>query len=141
MDQTVTVAIIVSIPPTLVALGALVVGLRNSRKVDDAREKAIIAAADARSAKAEIVVTRDGVFEVGRQLDGRLKELLELTRRAALAEGTLAGRAAAVADGIAADEHSATRATDAATALAEAKREVEVPVATRSEREEEKGKP
>jgi hypothetical protein len=91
VSETITVAIIVSIPPTLVALGALIIGLRNSRKVDDA--------------KAEIVQTKDGVFELGKAVDGRLKELLEITKSAATAEGHAAG----LTDGI---EQERTRSGD-----------------------------
>lgn len=86
---------------TLVAaIGAVIIGYRNSKAAADAREKARDAANAATAAKltaehsqAEIVATKDGVFEVGKKIDGRLDELLELTKQAALAEGRLQGRA------------------------------------------------
>lgn len=89
---------ILAVATLVTAAGAVLVGWRNSRKADDAREKAIIAAAAADHAKEaalasqrEIVATKNGVFEVGKQLDGRLQELLKVTRTEAYARGQLAG--------------------------------------------------
>ena len=80
------------------ALGGVIVAWRNSKKADDAREKAAVAAAAAQAAKQaaedmkkEVILTKDGVFEVGKQIDGRLSALLELTKQASLAEGRLEG--------------------------------------------------
>lgn len=85
---------IVALATLVTAIGAAVIGWRNSKKADQAREKAAIAAAAAMTAKEaaedskkEIIATKDGVFEVGKQIDGRLSELLKLTESAALAEG------------------------------------------------------
>lgn len=85
---------ILAIATLVTALGAVAVGWRNSRKADAAKEEAALAAAAALTAKEaaeaskrEIVATKDGVFEVGKQIDGRLSELLKLTEQAALAEG------------------------------------------------------
>lgn len=94
------------LPATLTALGTLVAAVgalylsfRNSKKADDARDKAIAAAMQAAQAKAEaedakgaIVKVGDDLFRVGKQIDGRLSELLELTARASRAEGLEAGR-------------------------------------------------
>ena len=94
------------LPATLTALGTLVAALGalflsflNAKKADDARDKAIAAAMQAAQAKAEaedakgaIVKVGDDLFRVGKQIDGRLSELLELTARASRAEGMETGR-------------------------------------------------
>ena len=89
---------IIALATLITATGAVLVGWRNSRKADEAREKAAIAAAAALTAKEaaeaskrEIVLTKEGVFEVGKQIDGRLSELLKLTEDSAFARGQLAG--------------------------------------------------
>lgn len=89
---------IIAIATLVTAIGAVIIGWRNSRKADEAREKAALAAAAAHTAKeaalasqAEIIATKEGVFEVGKQIDGRLTALLEITRKSAYAEGQLAG--------------------------------------------------
>jgi hypothetical protein len=83
----------------IAAIAAVLVGFRNSRKADAAREKAVTAAEAAAAAKfaaeasqKEVIATKDGVFEVGKQIDGRLSELLKLTEQAAYAAGKLAGQ-------------------------------------------------
>jgi hypothetical protein len=83
----------------IAALVAVFLGLRNSRKADDAKDKAVVAVEAANAAKVaaensqkEIVKTKDGVFEVGAAIDGRLSELLKLTEQAAYAAGKLAGQ-------------------------------------------------
>lgn len=80
------------------AVGTLVVGVRNSRKADDAALKAALAAERAADAKAaaeasqrEIIATKEGVFEVGRQIDGRLSQLLETAKALAKSEGRAEG--------------------------------------------------
>ena len=89
---------IVALATLVTAIGAVVIGYRNSLKAEAARERASEAVAAAEAAKVaasraevDIIATRNGVFEVGKQIDGRLSELLELTKAAAYAEGKLAG--------------------------------------------------
>ena len=85
---------------TLIGVAAAVVlSFRNSRKADAAREKAVTAVEAANAARTaaeasqkEVIATKDGVFEVGKQIDGRLSELLKLTEQAAYAAGKLAGQ-------------------------------------------------
>jgi hypothetical protein len=84
MSDAVVIAIIVAVPPTLVALGALLVGLRNTRKVDDAKVAA-------EQGTAKIVEVGGQVFELGKAVDGRLQTLLEKTEQAAAAAGKAAG--------------------------------------------------
>jgi hypothetical protein len=59
MTEAIEVALIAAVPPTLVALGALILGVLN----------------------------RLGLANVSLKIDGRLTELLELTRKASHAEG------------------------------------------------------
>ena len=59
MTEAVEIAIIASTPPTIVALGAVVLGWLNRTKLTD----------------------------VGQRVDGRLTQLLELTRKSSHAEG------------------------------------------------------
>ena len=59
MTPIVEVALISAIPPTLVALGAVFLGWMNRTKLED----------------------------VGQKVDGRLTELLDLTRKASYHEG------------------------------------------------------
>lgn len=93
-------ATITALGTLVAAVGALVISWNNRRAASDAREKAAVAAAAAEAAKAaaldsqrEIIATKEGVFEVGKQIDGRLTQLLSLTKEAALAEGRLEGAA------------------------------------------------
>ena len=97
--------IIVSVATLVGAMTAAYVAIRNSRAASDARQQAHDAAvrADhardaARDATREIVSVKGNLFEVGKAIDGRLSELLELTRAAARAEGRIEGHAAGVAD-------------------------------------------
>lgn len=83
----------------IAALVAVYLSFRNSRKADAAKDKAVIAVEAANAAKVaaensqrEVIATKDGVFEVGKQIDGRLSELLKLTEQAAYAAGKLAGQ-------------------------------------------------
>ncbi len=64
MTDAVEVALIVSVAPTLVALGAVWLGWLNRTKLTD----------------------------VGHSVDGRLTELLELTRKSSHAEGVRDGK-------------------------------------------------
>lgn len=82
------------------AVVATVLGYLNRRSMGVQREKAAEAAAAAEAArvaaedsKREIIATKDGVFELGRAVDGRFTELLRVTKAAALAEGRLEGTA------------------------------------------------
>jgi len=59
MTDAVTVALIAAIPATIVAAGGLMLGFMNRRKLGDVEQK----------------------------VDGRLTELLELTRKSSHAEG------------------------------------------------------
>ena len=59
LDPTVEIALISSLAPTIAALGALVLGFVNRTKLE----------------------------KVSTQVDGRLSELLELTRKSSHAEG------------------------------------------------------
>ncbi len=92
---------ITAIATLVAAFGTLILALRNSQKADAAKsaaalaaERAAVAKEAAEESKREIVATRDGVFEVGKQLDGRLTELLKTTGDLARAEGQIEGRAA-----------------------------------------------
>jgi hypothetical protein len=82
------------------SVSAVVVGYLNRRamtaakdKASDAAAAALVAKTAAEDSKREIIATKDGVFELGKQIDGRLSQLLELTRESALAEGRLEGPA------------------------------------------------
>lgn len=93
-EQIIALATLVS------AIGAVVVSLLNARRATAAAAASLVAKNAAEAAKvaatasqAAIIETKDGVYEVGKQIDGRLTELLKLTREAALAEGRLEGRA------------------------------------------------
>lgn len=94
VPQTIT-----ALATLVAALGAVLLGWRNSHKADAAKEKAALAAAAAVTAKEaaeasqrDVIATKDGVFEVGKQIDGRLSELLKLTEKAAYAAGLAAGK-------------------------------------------------
>ncbi len=87
MSDAVLVAIIAAIPATV----AVVIGLRNARSAAKAAAAAEAAKLAAQTSQAEIVATRDGVFEVGKRIDGRLSELLETSKAAARAQGHAEG--------------------------------------------------
>jgi type II secretory pathway component GspD/PulD (secretin) len=113
-------AIIVSVGTLIGAVAAAVIAYRNSTAATAAREAAAVAAAaaelarqEAADAKREIVLTKSGVFEVGKAIDGRLTALLELTRTSALAEGRLQGSGAAPADAIGHASEAVSAAEDA----------------------------
>ena len=103
------------LPGTITAIATLVasaaaalIALKNNQRANEAKVSAIeakasavIASSDAAAAKiaaeesrAEIVATKDGVFELGRQLDGRLQELIRSQTELARAQGRIEGRAA-----------------------------------------------
>ena len=91
------------------AVGGFWLAYRNSVKADDARERAALAAERAQAAKdaaeqtrreakeaaqkneATLIQVGKDVYALDRRVDGKLTELLELTRTAALAEGRLEG--------------------------------------------------
>lgn len=80
------------------AIGALYVAVRNSRKADEARDKALVAATkasdaadEAKASKAAVMLVGDNVVEVGKRIDGRLSELLETARALARAQGIAEG--------------------------------------------------
>jgi hypothetical protein len=118
VNVTVTVDDVIRLITVVGALIGAVAGVvaavsayRNGQAANDAKTKAALAAAAAQAAKEaaqatreaariaaeeakkELVATRDGVFEVGHRIDGRLDELLALTRSAGMAEGVIKGTA------------------------------------------------
>ena len=70
-------ALIAAMAAFVAALGGLIMGIRNSGKAEATR--------------AEVISTKNGIFELGKRVDGRLTRLLELTEAAARAEGRLQG--------------------------------------------------
>jgi hypothetical protein len=82
MTETVQLALIAAVPPTIVASGALVVGILNNRK------------ARAIEAKARMIEARAETIQVS--VDGKMEELLELTRSGARAAGVVEGRESGV---------------------------------------------
>jgi hypothetical protein len=68
----------------LTGLAALVVGIRNGRKADVAQQLT-------EQVRADLIQTRDGVYELGPKVDGKLDELLKATQAAARAEGHIEG--------------------------------------------------
>jgi CO/xanthine dehydrogenase Mo-binding subunit len=95
---TALVAILVAVIAAIPAVGALWVSRSNAAAAEAARlaaeaakEKAAEAAMLAADAQHAIIATKDGVFEIGKRLDGRLQELLKATQEAAEAKGMAAG--------------------------------------------------
>ena len=79
-----TPELIVAMTGMVAAVGALVNTFRISRKSDEAKTAAIevavraeLAAAEAAAAATAIIETKDGIFEIGKKLDGRLQALLD----------------------------------------------------------------
>jgi hypothetical protein len=79
--------VIVAVATLVTALGAVIVAWRAAGRAKEAKD-----AAD--SNRLEIVATKDGVFEIGKRIDGRLTQLLKTTEELARAQGELVGRAA-----------------------------------------------
>jgi hypothetical protein len=80
------------------AVAAVVVGYLNRRAMTAAKEKAVHAANAAAEAKAaaqvtssRLVIVEDKIVEVGKQIDGRLSELLASETGRARAEGIAQG--------------------------------------------------
>lgn len=73
---------------TVAIIGAIALAYRQSV---EAKHLASDAKDAAESARVEIIATKNGIFEVGKQLDGRLSELLISSNAAARAEGVAAG--------------------------------------------------
>lgn len=92
MDGPVLIALIVATPPTIAAIGALAIGIRNARRADEAADKAALAAEKAAEASGRMVLLEGQVFEVGQRIDGRLTELLAASSALARAEGVVQGR-------------------------------------------------
>jgi len=100
MDATIT-----SIATLVAAVGAVlavIVGFLNNRRAvaaasaaETARYAAEAAKLAAQQSQAEVVLTKEGVFELGRQMDGRLSQLLESTNALSRAEGLAQGRSEA----------------------------------------------
>jgi hypothetical protein len=102
---------ITALATLIAAFGALVIALRNGTKANEARAAAelakeiaaakgaeAVAAAEAarlaaEQSKVEIIATKDGVFEIGKRVDGRLSELLTTAKALARAQGLAEGRA------------------------------------------------
>lgn len=99
------------VPATITALASFVIavgvivtsvlGFLNRRASAEARERATVAAdaavaaqVAAESSKREIIQTANGIFEVGKKLDGRLSELLASATALARAEGKAEGEQA-----------------------------------------------
>jgi hypothetical protein len=94
-------------PATITALGALVtavgvivIAFLNYRRgivadLAETVEKELLEAQNA-----ELVQTKGGIYQLGKKLDGRLQELLQLTEISARAQGVLEGRAAQKANDI-----------------------------------------
>jgi hypothetical protein len=73
------------------ACGTVYIGIRNSRKADEAKIAAAVAAKAATDATAAIVRTENGVFQLGERVNGRLTKLLATTEAMARAEGHASG--------------------------------------------------
>jgi len=98
-------------PATITALGALitavgviVIAFLNYRRAEHERVHRAAQEELLRDGNTELVRTNKGIFALGKQLDGRLQELLEVTESAARAQGVLEGRAAQEANNIAEKE-------------------------------------
>ncbi len=87
-------ATITALATLVAAIGAVLVGIRNSRKAEVAAIAATIAKEAAEASQREVVATKDGVFEVGRQIDGRLTQLMATATALARAEGIAQGEQA-----------------------------------------------
>jgi hypothetical protein len=90
-----------AIATLLAAIGALVtagvgalVARSNNQRAVEAAKSAEAAKIAAQQSQREIIATKEGVFELGKQVDGRLSELLTATRKSARAEGVAAGEQA-----------------------------------------------
>jgi hypothetical protein len=104
-------ALILALGTFITAVGAAWLAWRNSRRADDARVKAAVDAEAARveaaaaalkaamaaeaaaEAKVEIVKVGNGLFELGKAVDGRLTQLIEEIRVSEFAKGKLEGEA------------------------------------------------
>jgi len=100
-------------PATITALGALItavgvifIAFLNYRRADNEAVHRKAQELLLKQGNSELVRTNEGIFELGKQLDGRLQELLEVTESAARAKGVLEGRAAQEANNIADKETS-----------------------------------
>ncbi|HEY8837400.1 MAG TPA: hypothetical protein VIO16_06930 [Dehalococcoidia bacterium] len=85
------VPVITAITALIVAVGALMLNFFKQRSQERAEIAAERAATLAAESKAEIIATKKGIFELGKQIDGRMEDLLEAVRKAARAEGVSAG--------------------------------------------------
>lgn len=95
------VPVITAVTALVVAVGALVLNFLKQRSADraavaaeDAKAAAMRAAELAEESHAEIIATKKGVFELGKQIDGRMGDLLEAVRKSAHAEGKAEGEQA-----------------------------------------------
>jgi hypothetical protein len=93
-------AAITAIATLLASSAAALMTWQNAKRARITQDMAIVAqeAAEAAKAaalesKAEIMLTKDGVAEVGRAIDGRLTQLLEEVKKTSRAEGFTAGAA------------------------------------------------
>jgi hypothetical protein len=79
--------LVVAVGGAIVAVGGFWLAARNSRKAEAARQVA-------EDNKAELVRVGDKIYRLSENVDGKLTRLLDLTEKAAHAEGRLEGIAA-----------------------------------------------
>lgn len=89
-----TPADITAVATLVAAVGALIVAIVTAYNARSARTAAEESKAAAEQSKAEIVATKEGVFELGKRVDGRLSELLAASIAAAKADGVTIGEQA-----------------------------------------------
>jgi hypothetical protein len=97
-------ATITAIASVIAAIGLIVTGvlaylarratLAAAERATVAADAAVAAQLAAESSKKAIVATQDGIFELGKQIDGRLSELLKSSSALARAEGVAQGEQA-----------------------------------------------
>lgn len=83
----------------ITAVGVIVIGFltyRRTSRADTVAAKAADAAVQAQSAamdaKAAVVETKDGIYQIGKRIDGRMDELLAAAKATAHAAGMLEQR-------------------------------------------------
>jgi hypothetical protein len=76
--------LVAAVGAAIVAVGSFWLAARNSRKAEKARQLA-------EDNKAELVRVGDKIYRLSENVDGKLTKLLDLTEKAAHAEGRLEG--------------------------------------------------
>lgn len=101
VDLPATITAIASVVAAVGLIVTSVLAYLSRRATQRAAERATIAAdaavaaqAAAEASKKAIVATQDGIFELGKQIDGRLSELLKSSAALARAEGVAQGEQA-----------------------------------------------